>query len=238
VIDTPMPLLVADGAPAQALVLTCTPGAIGERTAVLTLQTNDPALPTVTFGLRCEGSAVKGDDEVSMPSATGSGPIVVVFTGGGSPCGFTGTTAFIGAPPGAPPLPPTVPPGNPSFPHGLFFFELADCTPGGTVEMTLTYPQPLPPGTVYWKYGPTPGEPIPHWYELPATIVGDTVVFSITDGGLGDDDLTVNGVIVDQGGPGVPLQPAVEIPSLGSWGLLVLAGLLAALALRRVGSVG
>jgi len=36
------------------------------------------------------------------------------------------------------------------------------------------------------------------------TIVGPPNVIRITlqDGGLGDDDLTANGVIVDQGGPG------------------------------------
>ena len=35
----------------------------------------------------------------------------------------------------------------------------------------------------------------------PATFAGNTVNLSITDGGLGDDDLTANGTIVDAGGP-------------------------------------
>lgn len=68
------------------------------------------------------------------------------------------------------------------------------------------------------KYGPTAGNPTPHWYQLPATIAGDTVTFSITDGGLGDDDLTANGTIVDQGGPGVP-PPAVPI---SDWAMILL----------------
>lgn len=39
--------------------------------------------------------------------------------------------------------------------------------------------------------------------QLPAVIADNTVIFSITDGGLGDDDLTANGTIVDPGGPNV-----------------------------------
>ena len=41
-------------------------------------------------------------------------------------------------------------------------------------------------------------------FVIPATISGNTVTFSITDGGLGDDGLTVNGTIVGRGRPGVP----------------------------------
>jgi hypothetical protein len=47
--------------------------------------------------------------------------------------------------------------------------------------------------------------PSASYYVLPATI---------TDGGLGDDDLAANGTIVDQGGPGVPLGGGENIPAL------------------------
>ena len=50
-------------------------------------------------------------------------------------------------------------------------------------------------------------------------------------GGLGDDDLAANGVIVDQGGPGVP--QATDIPTLSAWGLLLLSVLLGLLGGRR-----
>ena len=60
---------------------------------------------------------------------------------------------------------------------------------------------------------------------LPAVIAGNTATFSITDGGLGDDDLTAHGTIVDQGGPGVS-GGAVSIPTLSEWALLSLAGLM------------
>jgi len=60
---------------------------------------------------------------------------------------------------------------------------------------------------------------------LPATISANTVTFSITDGGLGDDDLQANGTIVDQGGPGLDLPPPV-IPALSKEALIAMLALL------------
>ena len=52
-------------------------------------------------------------------------------------------------------------------------------------------------------------------YQLTGAVVnGATVTFSITDGQIGDDDLTANGTIVIQGGPAA-VAPSV-IPTLGS----------------------
>jgi hypothetical protein len=104
--------------------------------------------------------------------------------------------------------------------------------------MTITYPAALAAGTQYWKYGPTPGPLAAHWYVLPATIVGNTVTFTITDGGFGDDDLLANGTIVDQGGPGTPGPPGspTAIPTLSQWVMALMALLLLAsgiLAQRR-----
>jgi len=61
-------------------------------------------------------------------------------------------------------------------------------------------------GTQYWKYGPTLANTATHWYPI---LMGDNdgdnvITITLVDGGLGDDDLVANGVIVDQGGPGVP----------------------------------
>ena len=99
----------------------------------------------------------------------------------------------------------------------------------------------MPAGTQYWKWGPTPGNPVAHWYVMPGSNVsGNSVTFSITDGSFGDDDVTANGTIVDQGGPGVPpgsgVGAAVHIPTLSEYALALLAMLLAsmgALRLRR-----
>jgi hypothetical protein len=72
-ITTPLPLLIADGAPAQSIGLACRPGAVGARSALLTLQTNDPARPTVSFALDCEGVA-EGEDPDDGDDGDGDGP--------------------------------------------------------------------------------------------------------------------------------------------------------------------
>ena len=154
-------------------------------------------------------------------SATGSGTISASFTTADATCSY-GTTQLIAPPPGSPPVPPTSP-VNVTFPHGLFDFTVVACAPGATVNLTITYPAPLPPGALYWKYGPEPGNTTPHWYVMPATIVGNTATFSITDGGQGDDDLNANGTIVDQGGPGIPPGGGpVQTPTLSQWALMLL----------------
>jgi len=93
----------------------------------------------------------------------------------------------------------------------------------------------LPAGTVYWKYGPSPAGfnctgaacASPHWYQMPATISGNTITLTIVDGGVGDDDLVANSVIVDQGGPGVPATGAIaNVPTLSEWAMALLAALL------------
>ena len=185
------------------------------------------ALNNVTSAKNVTASFVANQSYTS-PSATGSGSITASFTGGGSTCTYT-TAQFIPLS-GHPASPPAgSAPTGVNFPHGLFDFVLANCTPGSTVTVTITYPSALPANTQYWKYGPTAATPAPHWYVLPATLGGNSATFSITDGGLGDDDLTANGSIVDQGGPGNNNIGA--IPTLSGWGLAALSALLAVLGL-------
>jgi hypothetical protein len=175
----------------------------------------------------------------SAPSATGSGTITAIFTGGGPTCSFT-TSNYIPLA-GDPASPPAGSITAVAFPHGLFDFRLGGCTPGSTISMTIAYPAELPVGTQYWKYGPEPGTPTPHWYVLPATISGNTAAFAITDGSRGDDDLVANGTIIDQGGPGVPPTSGgtvapVQTPTMSQWALMLMAVLLLAFAaptLRR-----
>ena len=146
------------------------------------------------------------------PTATGSGNATVSFTGGGGACQFT-SAAFIPLV-GGPSSPPAgSAPAGVAFPHGLLDFATSDCAPAGTtLNFSVVYPQPLAPGTVYWKYGPTSAVPAPHWYTIPAIVAGNTLTFSIADGGLGDDDLAANGAVVDVGGPGTPPTGASFFP--------------------------
>jgi len=87
-----------------------------------------------------------------------------------------------------------------NFPDGFFSFTITGLSNGQAVNVTIV----LPPGsapTQYWKYHPnTQGG----WVQIPMTIVGPPNVIRITlvDGGLGDDDGTAFGTIVDQGAPG------------------------------------
>ncbi len=53
----------------------------------------------------------------------------------------------------------------------------------------------------------------------------------MTDGGAGDNDLSVNGALTDPGGPGV--GSVTDIPTLSEWALLLLSILLGGLAWRE-----
>ncbi|BEP94571.1 hypothetical protein GmRootA79_29550 [Acidovorax sp. A79] len=170
----------------------------------------------------------------SGPSPTGSGTITASFGGGGAGCVFA-SAQFI-PPSGHASSPPAhSAPAGVQFPHGLFDFATTGCTPGSTLQFTITYPGALPAHTQYWKYGPTPASPpnaAPRWYTLPAGVAGAVATFSITDGALGDDDLAANGAIVDAGGAGFGLA-ATAVP-LGDgliWWLAL--GLLAVAAGQR-----
>ena len=195
----------------------------------------------------CKGAGSGADASCSAPvftpvthfeglSATGTGRIVVDLSGGGRFCGFTGTPAMIAAAPGASPARPA----GIVFPHGLFDFTASNCTPGSTITLTMQLPSALPATARYYKWGPEPTNAAPHWYQMPADIVGSTVTFSITDGAQGDDDLdSTNGTIVDQGGPGVPGEPVpgaavTPVPTLGEWSVLLLGLLAAGLGARRL----
>ena len=51
------PITIPDGGAAQQLTIRCQPSAAGARTATLSLITNDPAQPTVSYALSCTGQA-------------------------------------------------------------------------------------------------------------------------------------------------------------------------------------
>ncbi|HJH26072.1 MAG TPA: hypothetical protein C5S37_04680 [Methanophagales archaeon] len=102
-------------------------------------------------------------------------------------------------------------------------------TPGETVTVTITLPSNVPVGTQYWKYGPTPDNPTDHWYPIPiGSDDGDNrITITITDGGIGDHDLTANGEIVDPGGLGTPgTPPPLPVPEFSPTGLFALIAVL------------
>jgi uncharacterized repeat protein (TIGR01451 family) len=172
--------------------------------------------------------------EFTGPSPTGPGSVTITLGGSGiGPACTLVSPQFLPPPPGADPIPPTLPGNGITFPHGLIAFTASGCTPGATITITVTYPEPVS-GSVFWKYGPTAADPAPHWYQFPATVAGNTVTFSITDGGLGDADLVANGAIVDPSGIAAPAPiPALSDAMFLVLGLLLLAGGVRCLARRR-----
>jgi len=167
-----------------------------------------------------------------LPSQPGETAQATV-TGGGAGCGFT-HAQFVA------PSAMAAPPAHVMLAADLFEFILEGCTPGGTVQITITYLQALA-ANQFWKHGPRPGQAA-GWYAYPgASIAGSTVTLTLTDGALGDDDLdATNGRIVDAGGPAllaaVPAGVAA-IPTLSQWGLLVLALVLGVIGLQRFSSL-
>ncbi len=67
------------------------------------------------------------------------------------------------------------------------------------------------------------GETIEHYPDDDKTKIS----FSLVDGGPYDDDLTEDGSLMDSGGPAVKSAVTeTAIPTLSTWGLLILTSLL------------
>jgi hypothetical protein len=103
-------------------------------------------------------------------------------------------------------------PDGVEFPYGFVRFAVTDIEPGESIVVTLT----LEPGAdvnTYWKYGSTPDNPEPHWYEFlydgttGAVFSGNIITLHLVDGLRGDSDLTANGTILEPGAPGIGAIP-------------------------------
>lgn len=158
---------------------------------------------------------------VQVASSTGTGT-VSFSTSEGTIQGLTavaeGTLPMAGKP-------------NLVFPHGFFSFRITGLITG-TAVVTIVFPSAVPAGTQYWKYH-VPGG----WIDV-TSLLGDNdgdnvLTLTLTDGGLGDEDSAANGVIVDQGGPGIPaggvggtVYPVDKLSILMPWiGLALLLAL-------------
>lgn len=135
-------------------------------------------------------------------------------------------------------------PVNTFFDYGLVAYKInVPFTPpiisaAEVVQVALYFPVDATPET-YWRYGSTPDNPTPHWYDfttevrgsIGALIVGtvsiaaasgvaierNMVILTFQDGSIGDDDLTVDGKIVHGvGGVSFNQQPPASAESAGS----------------------
>ncbi|KAF1028819.1 MAG: hypothetical protein GAK34_03960 [Delftia tsuruhatensis] len=136
-------------------------------------------------------------------------------------------------------LPAAPPQGAAAYPLGVLNLRSSGCNAGATLKLSVTMPQALPAGAQYWKYGPTAANPTPHWYAFNdgfKVTSANTYTLEVQDGGLGDDDLTANGVVVDPGG--LMVMAVTSPAAIPVWNLAGLAAtsasvLLAMAALRR-----
>ena len=146
-----------------------------------------------------------------VTGSTPGGQVTAAITGGSCSGYEPGSTSF---------TTPINPPAGQTFPYGVFGFTALNCNDGGTVTITLTYPNNLPPGTKYWKY--IDGT----WVDWTGftTISGNTIALTLTDGAYGDTNPNP-GVISDPSGPAYDSNQA--IPTLSEWGIIILSGLLA-----------
>ena len=87
-------------------------------------------------------------------------------------------------------------PAGASFPSGAVTFTVNGLAPGGTAAVRVIFPVGVT-ATRYFKFHDGA------WFDATAltTFTGNIATLTLTDGGTGDDDGTVNGVIVDPGGP-------------------------------------
>jgi hypothetical protein len=134
--------------------------------------------------------------EVTVQSPTGTGQVTFQVAGGATPSNldvepFTGT-------------PPVLPSSLYQLPHGVYSLRVEGLPRGASVTIQVRLPSPAPVGTVWLKL--IGGR----WVALPVgSDDGDNVItVTLTDGGQGDADGVVNGVITDPGGPAIPLRIA------------------------------
>ena len=128
-----------------------------------------------------------------------------------------------------------VPPGF-SVSYGSFEFLATGCQHGVTIS--LNYPQALPQGVRFMKFGPPSSGAPDEWMDWTDKVRlsngRKTVTYSVLDNDAGDSDprpgLIADPIIpADLGAPG-----PTAIPTLGEWALALLSALLAALGWRRL----
>jgi len=102
---------------------------------------------------------------------------------------------------------------------GLIDMEIKVASPGATTTVTIYLPFPAPAGCTWYKYTAAGGWTNYSGYAV-FNATRDQVTLTLTDGGPGDDDGVVNGVIVDPSGVGAaPLDSSPSVSTVaGDWG--------------------
>jgi hypothetical protein len=169
---------------------------VGGTTLIFTLTVTDNGGLKATSQVSIE---VNDNGIVGFPS-----DVITTLTFAGEPCGVKenngGSFTRLEA------IDPAAFPATAGKPQNMLFglidMEIKVASPGDTTTVTIYLPSPVPPEHVWYKYTAAGGWTNYSGYaEFNAN--RDQVTLTLTDGGEGDDDGIVNGVIVDPSGPGV-----------------------------------
>jgi hypothetical protein len=129
----------------------------------------------------------------TVPSSTGQGQLIFRTSAGTISNARSLDASALGSSCAAPPI---------LFPYGVFAFDISSILPGSSVEITISMPDSR--ATIYWKCTPAGLAQMPLVW-----VSNNTMVIRLTDGGQGDADGIANGIIVDPGGPGLPIAVAL-----------------------------
>lgn len=116
-----------------------------------------------------------------------------------------------------------IPPPDVVFPIGWLKFEVHGVTPGASIIVDIIM-HSNPTVNTYYKFGPTPIIPVDLFYRFlfdgttGSEVLGNVVRLTLVDGQRGDNDLTVNGIIVEPGAPALEAENPAPIanPSCGA----------------------
>jgi hypothetical protein len=173
-------------------------------------------------------SQAVGAARVPLPGSAGSATVDIQGPAG----------CVIAAPRFSATLPAGTPaPANATYPLGIFSFTAsgAGCT-GAALAVTIGYPAGSLGGLQARKFGPSGPGVAPAWFDH-GTMAGDSVTYTVTDNGVGDNDATA-GRIADPFAPLLVASPAAKaIPTLNDWGLALVSALLALGGLGRLGRI-
>ncbi|WP_368731463.1 IPTL-CTERM sorting domain-containing protein [Delftia sp. K82] len=168
-------------------------------------------------------------ETVPLPGNAGNASVLVTSTQAG--CTVSPGTLRISAS-GIPSAP-----ANASFPVGALFFSTTGCA-GAKLQVQVGYPAGSLAGLTMQKYGPHGQPPMQiGWFTPPDLAVnGNSVSYSVTDDGEGDNETTVPGMITDPFAPMLLAAPAAShaIPTISEWGLIVLSALMSIFGLARM----
>jgi hypothetical protein len=170
------------------------------RTVITAAANGGAACPALSQSQACNTQSCQTQGPVTTPGGTVNAGIT-----GGS---FITTQAAT----------PTNPPAGQSFPYGVFGFTAATNTLGGSITITLTYPQALAAGSKIWKN--INGTWLDYTSNVTFNQSRTTITYTILDGGPFDSDGAVNQSVTDPIGPAnAPTPPPAPqpIPTLSEW---------------------